>query len=127
MKNKYFKVFVWIHFLLSVLLIIYTAFIIYQTNQYMYFGGFGSLFMLILLIPYIILLFCNMLLLFLSLKLKKRVLMIITLFLQIIYVLLWMFMMYLFHSTIPYFEFIMILQIITAITLLCFLWEKNDI
>lgn len=125
MQNKYFKVFFNIHFLCNVVLIVYIAFVIYQAKKYMYFAGFGSLFLLIFLLPYFWILFCIMIALLLFVKWKKRVLLSIALLLQMLCYLLWLFvMLHLFHSPIRWQELIMIVQIITTITLLCLIWEK---
>ncbi len=125
--TNYIKIFLCVDFLFNIIILVCIAFIIYETNKYMYFGGFGSLFMLILLIPYFVILFSNILLLLLAIKFKKRVTIIIVLVLQMICSLLWILIMHLFQSTISCLEFMMILQIITTITILLLLWENRGI
>ncbi len=124
MQAKY--KFLCINFLLHVIALVYVAFIIYETNKYMYFAGFGSLFILILLIPYFLILFHIMLLLLLSIKFKQNMLMVVTLILQIICSLFWILMVYLFQSAISWFEVVILFQIITAITILLLIWENHN-
>ncbi len=126
-NTNYIKIFLCVDFLLNIIILVCIAFIIYETNKYMYFAGFGSLFMLILLIPYFVILFSNILLLLLAIKFKKRVTIIIVLVLQMICSLLWILIMHLFQSAISCLEFMMILQIITTITILLLLWENRGI
>ncbi len=124
MQAKY--KFLCINFLLHMIALVYVAFIIYETNKYMYFAGFGSLFILILLIPYFLILFHIMLLLLLSIKFKQNMLIVVTLILQIICSLFWILMVYLFQSAISWFEVVILFQIITAITILLFIWENHN-
>lgn len=124
MQAKY--KFLCINFLLHVIALVYVAFIIYETNKYMYFAGFGSLFILILLIPYFLILFHIMLLLLLSIKFKQNMLMVVTLILQIICSLFWILMVYLFQSAISWFEVVILFQIITAITILLLIRENHN-
>ncbi len=126
-NTNYIKIFLCVDFLLNIIILVCIAFIIYETNKYMYFAGFGSLFMLILLIPYFVILFSNILLLLLAIKFKKRVTIIIALVLQMICSLLWILIIHLFRSAISWLEFMMILQMITIITILLLLWENRGI
>ena len=71
-NTKYTKTFLCIDIVLSIITLGYVAFVIYETNKYMYFAGFASLFMLLLLKPYFIILFQCVLLLLLSIILKKE-------------------------------------------------------
>ena len=122
-NTKYLKIFVCINALLNIIILFFIAFILYEANKYMYFAGFGSLLVLVLFTPYFLVLCFIMILLLLSIKLKKRVLLFITMVLQIICCLLWLFIIHLFFRTV--FEIVTIFQIITAITILCLLWHKN--
>lgn len=126
-NTKYIKCFLGIDFLLYSIIFIRVAFILYEANKYMSFAGFGSLFVLILLIPYFIMLIHILVLLLLSIMLKKTILVVVTMILQIICSLLWIGILYLFQSAISWFELVMILQIIVSIAVLCLLLENKSV
>ncbi|NDO46347.1 hypothetical protein [Clostridium sp. MD294] len=124
---EYIKYFFGIDFLLHNIIIVGVAFILYEANKYMSFAGFASLFVLILLIPYVIVLIHILVLLLLSMILKKTILVVIAMILQIICSLLCIGILYLFQSAISWFELVVILQIIVAIVILCLLLENRNI
>ncbi|MCI9353448.1 MAG: hypothetical protein HFE58_01400 [Firmicutes bacterium] len=125
-NTKYTKTFLCIDIVLSIITLGYVAFVIYETNKYMYFAGFASLFMLLLLKPYFIILFQCVLLLLLSIILKKKIPMIVALILQIVCCFVWLLTVYLLHSGISWFEFLLLLHMIIAVTIVLLLWESRN-
>ncbi len=125
MQNKYFKVFFGLDMALHSMILLCVAFMIYQADYYKSFAGFGSLLMLLVLVPYFVVLACAMIFLLLFMIWKKRIVLMIALVLQMLCSLLWLFVAHLLHSAVSVFELVMILQIIMIIALFLFLWEKE--
>lgn len=124
-NTKYIKIFLCIDIVLSIIMISYVAFAIYETKKYMYFAGFASLFMLLLLKPYFIILLQCVVLLLLSIVLKKRIPMVVALILQIVCCLVWLLTVYLLHSGISWFEFLLLLNMIIEVAIVLLLWESR--
>ena len=114
-KIKNIKIFILVNVILNILSMIATGIMLYLANRYMSFSGFGSLFILILIIPYFLVLIAIILLIMLSVKIKKNFVMVIALIMQIVSPIPYLFISYLFGGNISIFEFLMAMQIINGI------------
>lgn len=91
------------------------TYMIYMTNQYMSFGGFFSLFLLLILVPYFLVTIISLVLLLLHIKKNTRRLDMVAFVLQIAAPIPWLLLLGAFHSGGSWFEMILILQIIAGI------------